>query len=63
MLAATAAILCVLIGYIIMVHHSLKHGYWFDWEDINNHETIAIGLWCTALGILLGYLLTVHTMG
>ena len=39
---------------LVMVHHRLKHGYWFDWEDINNHETIALFLIGLGIGMLLG---------
>jgi len=50
---------CVFLGLAsaIMVHHRLKHGYWIDLEDIDNHETIALFLAGVGLGLLLSWLL------
>jgi len=42
------------VSTLVMVHHRIKHGYWIDWEDINNHETVALALTTFGLGLLIG---------
>ncbi len=48
--------------FILLLHHYYIHRFdekkstinkWFQWEDINNHETVIIGL----LGLILGVLI------
>jgi len=51
---------------IIFLHHYYIHRFddkktniekWFQWEDVNNHETVIIGLLGFALGLIIFYLL------
>jgi len=46
-------LLLIFLIIAVMVHHKVKHGYWFDVHDLDNHETIAVFL----LGLLVGSLL------
>jgi len=41
----------------IMLHHKLKHGYFWDIHDIDNHETIALFLIGVIIGIIIGCIL------
>jgi len=47
---AVVIIVLFLIGFLF-VHHYAIHGIFFQFEDVNNHETIILFL----LGFLLGY--------
>ena len=49
-----AAVIALVISAIIMIHHRIKHGYWIDKQDINNHETVALFILGIAIGILIG---------
>jgi len=51
--------ICCLVVVVlgIMVHHKVKHGYWFDLADIDNHETIALILVGVIIGIIIGCIL------
>jgi len=55
-------IFILFVCVIILFHHYYIHRFdekkstiekWFQWEDINNHETVIIGL----LGLILGILI------
>ena len=36
------------VAALILIDHKRNHGVWFQWSDIDNHETVAlllIGVW------------------
>ena len=41
-------------SFVILLHHRVKHGYWIDFEDVNNHETVALFLLGIGIGMFIG---------
>ena len=44
-------IIMLLVAGLIFINQFSIHGTWYDWEDINNHETI--GLVFAAIGLTM----------
>ncbi len=49
----TLALFFFLVALGIMIHHYLVHGYWVDWGDVDNHETIALFFAGLGVGTIL----------
>ena len=52
-----AAAVFLVLSCAIMIHHRIKHGYWFDKHDVDNHETVALFMLGMAIGTAVGTLL------
>jgi len=48
-------VVSILLSIAVFIHHYLIHGYFCDWRDVNNHETMALSLLWFGLGPLPTY--------
>ncbi|MBU4369889.1 hypothetical protein KKG58_03970 [Patescibacteria group bacterium] len=51
---------------LIILHHYFKHRFdkdksrvqkWFQWEDVNNHETVVVGIIGFIIGLIVCFYL------
>ena len=47
------ALNCLGITFLVLLHHFIIHGKWFDLKDICSHQAVAITLSSFSIGILL----------
>jgi hypothetical protein len=45
---------CIGLAVVLLIHHKLTGGVWFNVEDVANHEFLEIALLSFGLGILIG---------
>jgi len=60
-------LISVLSVPLIILHHRFIHRFdndksimekWFQWEDINNHETVVIGI----IGFIIGLIICLYVL-
>jgi hypothetical protein len=45
---------CIGLAVVLLIHHKITSGVWFNIEDVTNHEFLEIALVAFGLGILIG---------
>ena len=45
---------CIGLAVVLLIHHKITGGVWFNMEDVTNHEFLEIALVAFGLGILIG---------
>jgi hypothetical protein len=45
---------CIGLAVVLLIHHKITSGVWFNMEDVTNHEFLEIALVAFGLGILIG---------
>jgi hypothetical protein len=45
---------CIGLAAVLLIHHKITSGVWFNIEDVTNHEFLEIALVAFGLGILIG---------
>jgi len=44
---------CIGLAVVLLIHHKITSGVWFNMEDVTNHEFLEIALVAFGLGILI----------
>lgn len=47
------AFICLLGAIFLLYHHKITHGFWWSWQDVNNHESIILALTTFAIGVII----------
>lgn len=45
---------CIGLAVVLLIHHKVTGGVWFNMEDVANHEFLEVALVSLGLGILVG---------